>query len=318
MKICILGGTGFIGKNLAVYLSNRGYSVVIPSRKPELAKDLKVMPKIKIIPANIHKEKVLFQVINDCEIVINAIGILNEKRGRENKFQYVHIDFLKKIVSVCRSSRISHFIHIGALKADSKLGASKYLRSKGQGERIVKDLSKNNFNYTIFQPSVVFGKEDNFINLFAKIIRLFPLIPLAGYKTRFAPIFVDDISKIIYLSINNYQSYNKTFQLCGPEIFSLKELVLRIAQTININIKVICIPKWIAYVQAFMMSYLVPGKILTVDNLKSMSIDNVCTKNGFDFFDLSNNLSSLTPTINKYLNKYDSNNKFSNLRNKKI
>ena len=318
MKICILGGTGFIGKNLAVYLSNRGYSVIIPSRKPELAKDLKVLPKIKIIPADIHQEKILFKIIDDCEIVINTIGILNEKRGGKNKFQYVHIDFLKKILSVCRSSKISHFIHISALKADFKLGTSKYLRSKGKGEIIVKDLSKNNFNFTIFQPSIVFGKEDSFINLFAKIIRFFPLIPLAGYKTRFAPIFVDDISKIIYLSINNYKSYNKTFQLCGPEILSLKEIVLKIAETINLNIKVICIPKWIAYIQAFVMSYLIPGKILTIDNLNSMSMDSVCTKNGFDIFDLSNDLSSLTPTIQKYLNQYDSNNKFSNLRNKKI
>ena len=191
-NILLLGGSGFIGKQLAYALANRGWQVTVPSRRPHRHRALLVHPNIRLLEASITAPDSLRQLCTDQQAIINLVGILHERR--KGDFRRIHIDFIKQVVEACSESGIKRLLHVSALGADQATGSSLYLRSKGEAENLLHTFGQRGLQVTSFQPSVVFGKEDDFINRFASILKMFfGYFPLACADSKLAPVYVGDL-----------------------------------------------------------------------------------------------------------------------------
>ncbi len=278
----MLGGTGFVGRHLANALVDAGYRVTVPTQNRERHRTLLVLPGVDIVNADVHDPAQLRRVVAGCDSVVNLIGILNEKPRNGKGFHRAHVELVEKLVEACIECDVGHFVHISALKANAEHGPSHYLRSKGAGERAIKRLAGDQLRYTIFQPSVIFGADDSFTRMFANLVRSFPVLPLVKPNARFAPVFVGDVAAAILAALDTAASSGKTYQLCGPEIFSLREIVATIAATVGCKRVIVGLPDWLGRLQAWVFDYIVPGRILTVDNFKSMAVASVCTEKGLE------------------------------------
>jgi len=270
-SICIIGGTGFVGRSIAEQASSRGHRVRVVTRSTPRARPLLVLPTLEIMVANPHDEASLARAFEDMDAVVNLAGILHERR--RTSFQSVHVELPRKIVRACRSAGVRRLLHMSALGA-STTGPSNYLRSKGEGEAAVREAG-DTLPFTIFRPSVIFGEHDRFLNLFASLIKLFPVIPLASATARFQPIWVEDVARCFVASLGRSRTFGAAYDLCGPRVYTLEELVRFVARTLHRRRRIVRLPGPLATLQAFVFEHL-PGKLVTRDNLRSMSVDNVC------------------------------------------
>ncbi len=273
LTACILGGTGFVGSRLAGLFSSAGYRTRIPTRRRERYKDrIILLPNCELINADISDPLNLEEIIRGTDIVINCVGILHE--NRKNDFEKYHVTLVKNIVEACIKNKIPRFIQVSALKA-SPSGPSKYLRSKGDAERIIRQAANVDFKCGIIRPSVIFGPGDSFLTMFQKSTKFAPLLPLASPHAKFQPIFIGEVVEKIFSLARETSEPLTEIDLCGPRVYTLLELV-KLASSFN-KTKTIVMPlnETLSYLQAFAME-LSPIKLLTRDNLRSMSIDNVC------------------------------------------
>jgi uncharacterized protein YbjT (DUF2867 family) len=284
--VLILGGTGFIGRHLVDQLlqENPEISIVLPTRNFKNTASLTQKHSIKVITADIHQPGILEQLLNrlidiappaHCA-VINLVGVLHSKHGIPYgaDFAKAHVELPKKIIAACQKLNISRLIHMSALGADST-GPSMYQRSKGDGEKLILNSP---LNWTVFRPSVVFGKDDRFINLFAQMQKFTPIVPLAGAKARFQPIWVNNVAQGFIEALKNSQTIHKAFDLGGPKIYTLAELVQFAGKISGHSRFVFPLPHFLAYLQAFLLEYIPGGPLMSRDNLYSMQIDNVLHK----------------------------------------
>ena len=277
--VCIFGGTGFVGQSLAGLLIKAGYTVRIPTRRPSQHRGLLVLPGVELMEADVHDENTLSELLDGAHTAINLIGILNETGHDGSGFQKHHVALVEKILAACQEQGVTRLLHMSALKASAEHGPSHYLRTKGAAEKLIKTMAGGEFHYTIFQPSVIFGPRDSFITRFAHLVRLLPLFPLAKPDSRFAPVFVEDVAQAIANAIEMEAAYDQTFQLCGPNTYSLYELVTLITRTMGIRRIVVGLPDSLSRMQAWVMEY-VPGKPFSRDNYQSLSVASTCTENG--------------------------------------
>ena len=274
-NILLLGGSGFIGHRLAFALANQGWQVTVPSRRPHRHRDLLVHPGIRLVQADIVDPGELLRLCEGQQAVVNLVGILHERKRGD--FRRYHVDFIKRVVEACSSSGIRRLVHISALGADQATGSSLYLRSKGEGENLLHTFGQRDLKVTSFQPSVVFGKEDSFINRFAGILRwTVGLFPLACPNARLAPVYVGDLVDRIAACIDDRDSYSKRYPVCGPEIFTLREIVQMIIDTLDLPVRILPLGNGLSRLQALIMQNL-PGKLFTLDNYRSLQIDSVCS-----------------------------------------
>jgi uncharacterized protein YbjT (DUF2867 family) len=169
---------------------------------------------------------------------------------------------------------VRRLLQMSALQA-AKDAPSAYLRSKGEGEAVVMAAQSEQFNISVFRPSVIFGRDDSFINLFASLVKLLPVVLLAKPEARFQPVFVEDVAQAFVASLENIDTYGQRYDLCGPQTYSLLELVQYVADALRLKRRIIGLNDRLSYLQAYMME-LLPIKLMTRDNLKSMEIDSVC------------------------------------------
>jgi uncharacterized protein YbjT (DUF2867 family) len=179
--ILLIGGNGFVGRVLAAQLQLAGYSVLIPTSHPAAGRELRMLPKVFIEEADVHDFDDLQNLcarIQPHGAVINLVGVLHDKPAKPygNVFKAAHVDLLKNIITAMQLHSLKRVLHMSALGADPH-GPSMYQRSKGDGEAAVK---ASDLDWTIFRPSVIFGAQDQFINLFSKLTQLFPAMPLAN------------------------------------------------------------------------------------------------------------------------------------------
>ncbi len=278
--VCILGGTGFVGRRIASELVQRGYSVRIPTRDRQRARDLLVLPGVELVAADVHDEKILSALVADTAAAINLVGILNERGHDGSGFRRAHLELVEKLVRACQESGVPRLLHMSALKANAETGPSHYLRSKGAGEHALKNLAGEELRYTIFQPSVIFGPGDSFINRFARLLRLSPFLPLAKPMARFAPVYVADVANAFCAALENHDAYERTFQLYGPEEYTLQEIVVEIARLLKLKRLIVGLPDSLSRIQALLLDYVIPGKIFTLDNYRSLAVASVGTENG--------------------------------------
>jgi len=277
-KICLFGGTGFIGSSIVKLLAKNGHEIKIATRSPfdedvlELKSTVSDPGQIKLEKINIQSSDQIKKFVSETDICINLVGILYEKG--QNTFQKIHTDFVERLVSIIKNEQsIKHFIHFSSLGVKSGT-ESKYLESKFKAEEIVK---KTLNNFTIIKPSIVFGGGQNdFTNMFAKLASLFPIIPLAGASVKFAPVYVGDIALLINKIISD-EIKNETIEAVGDEIFTLEELVKIISNEIRSKNIIFSIPSWLGRLQGSILG-LAPRPMLTLDQIKTLeSGDNIAT-----------------------------------------
>jgi NADH dehydrogenase len=273
-NVLVLGGSGFIGRYIVNFLIDRGCRVTVPARRRDHAKHLIVFPTCEVVEASIHDDAALDRLMSGQHAVINLVGIL---QGREADFMRAHAELPRRVAAACRKARVRRLLHMSALGADPS-GPSMYQRSKGAGEQAVRE---SQLDWTIFQPSVVFGPEDRFLNTFATLARFAPLIPLAGADVKFQPVWVEEVAQAFVNALDNPATVGKTYELAGPRIYTLRELVQFAAAAAGHPRAVIGLPDGLARIQARLME-LAPGEpLMSRDNLDSMKRDNVASVQPF-------------------------------------
>jgi len=273
-KVTVLGGSGFVGSSLVAKLDASGYQVTVLTRRREDAKHLILLPKVHVIECNLEDRQKLKQLIEGSDVVINLVGILHE--SGKSTFEQIHHQLPRRVAQLCGELGIRRLIHMSALQA-SQSAPSAYLRSKAAGESAINEYSKK-LDITIFKPSIIFGRRDRFFNMFASIIKLLPVIFLAKPNAKFQPIWVEDVATCFVNSIENTASFDKTYEIGGPEIYTLRQLVEKVMLILNKPRPIIGLNDKLSYLQGMAMEFL-PIKLMSRDNVRSMRVDNVTNQN---------------------------------------
>jgi len=293
-KLCILGGTGFVGHHLANELVEQGYNVKILTRRRERHRELLVLPQIEVVEADVHDPEILRHEFTGCDAVINLVAILNEtSRG---DFKKVHVELIQKITRACLESDVHRLLHMSALNADARNGKSQYQKSKGEGEDAAHAAADKGLRVTSFRPSVIFGPRDHFFTRFAFLLKTVPLaLPLACPDARFAPVFIGDVISAFITALKDKVTIGQRYELCGPHVYTLLQLVEYTAYVLGIHKKIIGLDDGLSRLQARIMQHL-PGKPLTYDNYLTMQLDSVCRQKLPEYFDItSSSIESVVP-----------------------
>ncbi len=278
-RVCMIGGTGFVGHALARQLSGAGYACRIVSRHPHRHRDLKLLPGVELTEADVFNPQALRRQIEDCDAVVNLVGILNEA-GETQSFRRVHVALVDSIVDAMRDTGVPRLLHMSAVNAHADKGSSEYLRTKGEGEDHAHHRGGGAVQTTSFRPSVIFGPGDSFFNRFATLLRSLPgPFPLACPETRFAPIYAGDVALAFQKGLEDPTTIGQRYDLCGPEAYTLRELVVYTARTLGMDKTVIGLSDRSSRLQARILGYL-PGRPFTYDNYLSMQTDSLCRTNG--------------------------------------
>ncbi len=270
-KVLVIGGAGFVGRRIVNELAGRGCRVLVPSRRRDHAKHLIMLPTCEVVEASVHDDATLDRLVGGQDAVINLVGILH---GNEAKFEQAHATLTRRVLAACGRARVRRYLHMSALGADPH-GPSMYQRSKGRAEQAVRESS---LAWTIFQPSVVFGAGDSFLNMFARLAAVAPVLPVGGADVKFQPVWVEDVARAFVNSLDNEATVGRTYELCGPKVYTLRELVAFAAEAAGHRRPVLALPDTIARLQARLME-LAPGEpLLSRDNLDSMKRDNIASR----------------------------------------
>lgn len=273
-RLVILGGTGFVGSHLVPRLAADGHRIVLLSRNREQHRELGVLPQVSVRSADIYNDDVLRCELDGADAVINLIGILNP-HGKHT-FQRAHVELVRRLVSACQASGVNRLHQMSALKAGQ--GLSKYLKTRGEMETVIKASS---LDWTIYQPSVIFGDGDGLVRRFATLLRRMPLLPLARAKARLAPTWVGDVAEAIARCVGNDKlSQRRSFELYGPETLTLGEIVRQIRRTAGLHTPIIPLHDSLGRVQA-QVAGLLPGKPFSLDNFQSLRTDSVGKTDGY-------------------------------------
>jgi NADH dehydrogenase len=273
-NILVLGGTGFVGRHVCEKLQREGWSITVPTRRAVNAKAVQHLPRLTVLEADVHDEATLTRLLRGHDAVVNLIAILH---GSEEAFERTHVAFPQTLARACQASGVTRVVHVSALGVALD-GPSRYQRSKARGEEV---LRRAGLDLTILRPSVIFGAGDRFLNLFAQLQAVFPVVPLASAHARFQPVWVEDVAQAVVACLKDsgmpMSTVGQTFECAGPEVLTLTDLV-RIAGRYGSHPRpVLPLPAALGRLQARMME-LAPGEpLMSRDNLAAMSVDNVAS-----------------------------------------
>ncbi len=274
--VTVFGGSGFVGRHTVRALAEAGYRVRVAVRNPHTAhflRPLGVVGQVEIVQANIRDEASVTRALDGADAAVNLVGILFEK-GKQT-FQAVHVDAAARIARLAQESGVSHLVHLSAIGADPAAHA-KYAQTKAEGEKQVRDAFPN---AVVLRPSIIFGPEDNFFNLFASLARVLPFLPLiGGGHTRFQPVFVGDVADAVAASLAADQAAGRVFELGGPRMYSFKELLQFILTHTGRKRLLIPIPFALAKFEALVLALIpkfIMDPLLTMDQVELLKRDNV-------------------------------------------
>ncbi len=281
-NILVVGGAGFVGRHLVSALATRGCRVTVPARRREGAKHLFLLPTVDVVEADVTQPEVLPRLATGHDAVINLAGVLHSRRGRPDErgpndygpdFARVHVELAQAVVAACRGAGVKRLLHMSALGADAN-APSEYLRSKGIGERAA--LAAEDLAVTVFRPSVIFGPEDSFLNLFATLTKFLPVIVLASPEARFQPVYVGDVVSAFLAALDDHGSRGRCYDLGGPTQYTLRELVQAVCAITGRRRLIVGLGERLSMAQARMLE-LLPVKLMTRDNIRSMQVPSVCS-----------------------------------------
>jgi uncharacterized protein YbjT (DUF2867 family) len=278
-SIVVLGGTGFLGTRLVARLIKEGHRVTVLSRDREQHKHLLVLPGLTLENCDVYEQAQLSERFRGKDVVVNLVGILNERGFGGAGFRRAHTELTRVVLQAARSAGVGRLLQISALKAAPN-APSYYLRSKGDAEQLIREAS-GALDWTIFQPSVMFGPGDSFLSRFAGLLAVIPWVfPLAKPNARFQPVLVDDVIEAMLRCLHGGASSRQTYELGGPQIYSLRDVVGLVATLTGRRRWIVGLPDFAARMQALVMNF-VPGRPFSTDNYRSLTIDSVCNENGF-------------------------------------
>jgi uncharacterized protein YbjT (DUF2867 family) len=273
-RVIVLGGTGFVGRHVCEKLQREGWGITVPTRRALNAAAVQHLPRLTVVEANVHDEASLARLLPGHDAVVNLIAILH---GNEASFARAHVDLPATLARACASSGVRRLVHVSALGADLD-GPSMYQRSKARGEEVLRAAS---LGLSILRPSVIFGSGDRFLNLFARLQSVFPVMPLAGATTRFQPVWVEDVADAVLACLRDTglprSSIGQTFECAGPNVLTLAELVQLAGRLGGHQRPVIPLPAAIGRLQAMAMEWLPGEPLMSRDNMDSMAVDNIAT-----------------------------------------
>lgn len=266
--VTVFGGDGFVGRYVVQALLKNGHRVRVASRNPKRGWFLKAqanLGQIAYVAADITRPETLRHAVEGASAVINLVGIL------KGDFDAVHRQGAANVAAAARSAGVETLIHMSAIGADAE-SASAYGRTKGKGEAAVRAAFPS---ATILRPSIIFGREDQFINRFAGLIRMLPLVPVIGGATKFQPVFVGDIAHAVAAIVSDPQAHNaKTYELGGPEVMTMAEVNRWIAESTGHKRPMVEVPDEVAGLLATLTGWL-PGAPITRDQWLMLQSDNV-------------------------------------------
>jgi NADH dehydrogenase len=269
-NVLVLGGSGFVGRHVCEALNRAGvYATVATRRLP--ARSVQMLPFVTVVQADVHDSASLAALVRGHDAVINLIAILHGDRA---SFDKVHVQFPRQLAHACMQAGVKRMVHVSALGADQH-GPSLYQRSKAQGEAALQSEVVHGLQLSVLRPGVIFGADDAFMNLFAKLQSIAPLVPLAGAHTRFQPVWVQDVAQAVVYALQHQDAIGQTYELAGPQVFTLKELVQHAGRWSHHARPVFALPDSLAYVQAWLMEMLPGTPLMSRDNLASMQVDNI-------------------------------------------
>jgi NADH dehydrogenase len=278
LSIVVLGGTGFLGSRLVARLIKDGHRVTVLSRDREQHKHLLVLPGLTLENSDVYQEPQLSERFRGQDVVINLIGILNERGFGGAGFRRAHTELTRKILQAGRSAGITRLLQVSALNAAVD-APSYYLRSKGEAEKLIRDQSA--LDWTLFQPSVMFGRGDSFLNRFAALLAALPFFfPLARPDARLQPVSVDDVIEALLHCLQGSATSRQTYELGGPAVYTLREIVELVASLTGRRRLIIGLPDFAARLQGLIMDF-VPGRPFSSDNYRSLTLDSICRVDGF-------------------------------------
>lgn len=309
-NVLVLGGTGFVGSHVCEKLVRAGWTVTVPTRRRLNAQRVMHLPGLTVLEADVNDAVELGKLVPGHDAVVNLVGILH---GTEQAFTRAHFHLPRMVAHACRNGGVRSLVHVSALGADAKnpnSAPSMYLRSKGQGEAVLME-GRGHVALTILRPSVIFGTEDSFLNLFARLQQKLPFVPLAGAHARFQPVWVEDVAAAVVQSLQAHvtgaEQPVRVLEACGPQVFNLRELVQLSAQWAGVNEgmgrPVINLPFWAGYLQALAMEFLPGQTLMSRDNLASMRVDNVATPGVAGLDTLGIQPTALQPITSQYLQR---------------
>ena len=319
-NVIIFGGTGFLGRYIVNRLSKLGYIINIVTRTPNEAIFLKTsgnIGQVKFTEGSFSDLSNFTSLFNTSDIIINCVGILNEEG--DQTFKKLHIDIPEKLAILAKKNGVKKFIHISSIGANPK-SDSKYSKSKGIAEvKILKAFPEA----IILRPSIVFGSEDQFFNLFSQISSISPILPIVGGNTKFQPVYVDDIAKMVVgvlkMEAPNLKKNNIIYELGGPEILSFHSLMVKMLSIIYRKKLIVNLPFWLAKAMCpiiLILNKLTFKKIpllITEDSVKQLKNDNIVSKENLSFEDLEIRPKSLDLILPSYLKRYRPRGNFSDL-----
>jgi uncharacterized protein YbjT (DUF2867 family) len=294
-RVVLVGGSGFVGSAIANRLSEACITVIVPTRRASRASHLLPLPTVDVVEADVHDPATLARLVAGADAVVNLVGILHSRGGSPYgpDFARAHVELPRKLVAACRAAGVPRLVHISALGAAAD-GPSEYQRSKAAGEAAVREGGAAPA-WTILRPAVMFGPGDHFLNLFARLSKLLPVLPLAGAQTRFQPVFVDDVAAVVWRCLCDGAAAGETYELAGPHVYTLRALVEYVSDVAGAPRPIIPLPEGLAMLQAAVME-LAPSPMMSRDNVRSMRVDNVATGAPLPFGMTPTPLEAVAPT----------------------
>lgn len=294
-RVVLVGGSGFVGRAIANRLAAAGVSVLVPTRRRSRAGHILLLPNVEVVEADVHDPDTLARLFAGADAVVSLVGVLHSRSGEPYgpDFARAHVELPKKIVAACRGAGVKRLVHVSALGASGD-GPSEYQRSKAAGEAAIRSTGAD-LDWVILRPSVIFGRDDRFLNMFADLAAVFPVLPLAGASTRFQPVHVEDVAEVVWRSLTSPEAAGQTYELAGPAVYTLRQLVEYVSDLVGKPRPVIALPEGLAMLQARLME-LAPQPLMSRDNVRSMRVNNVATGDPLPFGLVPTAVEAVVPT----------------------